>query len=167
MLNINLVDKCSLLVYISQFVRYPTIQSSNCQRDNKLVICDLIYSRKEVYHFLRIKMSSSITLRFSSLRNLLFFSINTLSIGKIQLITCWVSAFQGVIRDYSLLQWDLRAHSLSSSSLAQDVLFSNMRLPGYKFGCWERLIARNGNQDCCYARYSERLFMSNKLSINS
>ena len=37
-LNINLVNKCSVLVYISQLVRYPTIQSSDCKRDNKPVI---------------------------------------------------------------------------------------------------------------------------------
>ena len=43
-LNINLVNKCSVLVYISQLVRYPTIQSSDCKRDNKPVIwCDLIW----------------------------------------------------------------------------------------------------------------------------
>ena len=37
-LNINLVNKCSVLVYISQLVRYPTIQSSDCKSDNKTVI---------------------------------------------------------------------------------------------------------------------------------
>ena len=43
-LNINLVNKCSVLVYISQLVRNPTIQSSDCKRDNKPVIwCDLIW----------------------------------------------------------------------------------------------------------------------------
>ena len=72
MLIINLVDKCSVLVYISELVRYPTIQSFNRQRDNKPVICVLIYSRKEVYYFLRIKISSSITLLFSSYNNSLF-----------------------------------------------------------------------------------------------
>ena len=38
MLNINLVNQCSVLVYISQLVRYPTIQSSDCKKDNKPVI---------------------------------------------------------------------------------------------------------------------------------
>ena len=38
MLNINLVNKCSVLVYISQLVRYPTIQSSDCKRDSKPVM---------------------------------------------------------------------------------------------------------------------------------
>ena len=43
-LNINLVNKCSVLVYISQLVRNPTIQSSDCKRDNKPVIWyDLIW----------------------------------------------------------------------------------------------------------------------------
>ena len=43
-LNINLVNKCSVLVYISQLVRNPTIQSSDCKRDNKPVIwSDLIW----------------------------------------------------------------------------------------------------------------------------
>ena len=37
-LNINLVNKRSVLVYVSQLVRYPTIQSSDCKRDNKPVI---------------------------------------------------------------------------------------------------------------------------------
>ena len=31
-LNVNLVNKCGVLVYISQLVRYPTIQSSDCIR---------------------------------------------------------------------------------------------------------------------------------------
>ena len=31
-LNINLVNKCSVLVYISQLLRYPTIQPSDCKR---------------------------------------------------------------------------------------------------------------------------------------
>ena len=34
MLNINLVNQCSVLAYISQLVRYPTIQSSDYKRDN-------------------------------------------------------------------------------------------------------------------------------------
>ena len=38
LLNINLVNQCSIFVYLSQLVRYPTIQSSNCKRDNKPVI---------------------------------------------------------------------------------------------------------------------------------
>ena len=33
-LNINLVNQCSVLAYISQLVRYPTIQSSDYKRDN-------------------------------------------------------------------------------------------------------------------------------------
>ena len=33
-----LVNKCSVLAYISQLVRYPTIQSFGCKRDNKPVI---------------------------------------------------------------------------------------------------------------------------------
>ena len=37
-LNINLVNKCSVLVYISQLVSHPTIQSSDFKRDNKPVI---------------------------------------------------------------------------------------------------------------------------------
>ena len=37
-LNINLVNQCSVFVYLSQLVRYPTIQSSDCKRDNKPVI---------------------------------------------------------------------------------------------------------------------------------
>ena len=37
-LNINLVNKCSVLVHISQLVRYPTIQSSDCKRDSKPVM---------------------------------------------------------------------------------------------------------------------------------
>ena len=39
-LNINLVNKCSILVYtcISQLVKYPTIQFSDSKRDNKPVI---------------------------------------------------------------------------------------------------------------------------------
>ena len=37
-LKINLVNKYIVLVYISQLVRYPTIQSSDCKRDNKPVI---------------------------------------------------------------------------------------------------------------------------------
>ena len=43
-LNINLVNQCSIFVYLSQLVRYPTIQSSNCKRDIKPVIWfDLIW----------------------------------------------------------------------------------------------------------------------------
>ena len=37
-LNINLVNKCIVLVHISQLVRYPTIQSSDCKRDSKPVM---------------------------------------------------------------------------------------------------------------------------------
>ena len=37
-LDINLVNKCSVLVNISQLLRYPTIQYSDCKRDNKPVI---------------------------------------------------------------------------------------------------------------------------------
>ena len=37
-LNINLVNKCSALVYISLLVGYPTIQSFDCKRENKPVI---------------------------------------------------------------------------------------------------------------------------------
>ena len=33
-LNINFVNQCSVLAYISQLVRYPTIQSSDYKRDN-------------------------------------------------------------------------------------------------------------------------------------
>ena len=33
-LNIKLVNQCSVLAYISQLVRYPTIQSSDYKRDN-------------------------------------------------------------------------------------------------------------------------------------
>ena len=43
-LNINLVNQCSIFVCLSQLVRYPTIQSSNCKRDIKPVIWfDLIW----------------------------------------------------------------------------------------------------------------------------
>ena len=37
-LNINLVNQCCVFVYLSQLVRYPTIQSSDYKRDNKPVI---------------------------------------------------------------------------------------------------------------------------------
>ena len=37
-LNINLVNQCSIFVYLSQLVRYTTIQSSNCKRDIKPVV---------------------------------------------------------------------------------------------------------------------------------
>ena len=40
-LNTNLVNQCSVLAYISQLVRYPTKQSSDCKRDNP-VTSDLI-----------------------------------------------------------------------------------------------------------------------------
>ena len=36
--KINLVNQCSVFVYLSQLVRYPTIQSSDCKRDIKPVI---------------------------------------------------------------------------------------------------------------------------------
>ena len=49
-LNINLVNKCSVLIYMSQLVRYPTIQSSDCKRNNKPVIWfDLDCSRHPRY----------------------------------------------------------------------------------------------------------------------
>ena len=34
-LNINLANQCSIFVYLSQLVRYPAIQPSDCKRDNK------------------------------------------------------------------------------------------------------------------------------------
>ena len=37
MLNINLANQCSVFVYLSQLVRYPAIQPSDCKRDNKPV----------------------------------------------------------------------------------------------------------------------------------
>ena len=45
LLNINLVNKCSVLVYIYiELVRYPTIQSSDCKRTiNQSVWFDLIW----------------------------------------------------------------------------------------------------------------------------
>ena len=50
-LNINLVNQCSVLAYISQLVRYPTIQSSDYKRDNPatsdLIWFDLIYTSQK------------------------------------------------------------------------------------------------------------------------